>query len=234
MTERSFPVKDITVLKSYTIDDKQLQYTLFNHYFTEYFINNFQGYFTCTRVIIRLSQCQWSDPGECVWFNTLKPRQNCRHFTDDIFKCILLNENGWISLKISLKLVHKVRISNIQHLFRKWLGADQVTSHYLNQWWLAYWQSAKNLNMTQQNMTGENCRSMLMSWDISYKYFIFVIAHTKNKYPHVVHTDTISWWGTGDLLQLLIRALPSVAVILRPLQMVTTLQCFREWNCFFF
>ena len=26
--------------------------------------------------------------------NTLRPRQNGRHFTDDIFKCIFLNENG--------------------------------------------------------------------------------------------------------------------------------------------
>ena len=26
-------------------------------------------------------------------FNTLRPRQNGRYFADDIFKCILLNEN---------------------------------------------------------------------------------------------------------------------------------------------
>ena len=28
-----------------------------------------------------------------TWFNTLRPRQNGRHFADDIFKCIFLNEN---------------------------------------------------------------------------------------------------------------------------------------------
>ena len=28
-----------------------------------------------------------------------------RHFSDDIFKCIFLNENVWISIKISLKFV---------------------------------------------------------------------------------------------------------------------------------
>ena len=38
-------------------------------------------------------------------FNTLKPRQNERHFPDDVFKCIFLNENVWISIKISLKFV---------------------------------------------------------------------------------------------------------------------------------
>ena len=29
--------------------------------------------------------------------NILRPRQNGRHFPDDIFKCIYLNENLWIS-----------------------------------------------------------------------------------------------------------------------------------------
>ena len=46
-------------------------------------------------------------------FNTLRPRQDGRHFPDDIFKCIFLNENVWISLTISLKCVRKVRINDI-------------------------------------------------------------------------------------------------------------------------
>ena len=50
------------------------------------------------------------------WVNTLRPRQNGRHFPDDIFKCIFLNENEWISLRISLKFVPKVRINNIPSL----------------------------------------------------------------------------------------------------------------------
>ena len=48
--------------------------------------------------------------------NTLRPRQNGRRFPDDIFKCIFLNENEWISLKISLKFIPKVRINNIPAL----------------------------------------------------------------------------------------------------------------------
>ena len=35
---------------------------------------------------------------------------------DDIFKCIFMNENVWIVLKISLKFVPKVRINNIPAL----------------------------------------------------------------------------------------------------------------------
>ena len=38
-----------------------------------------------------------------AYINTLRPRQNGRHFANDIFKYIFLNENVWISLKISLK-----------------------------------------------------------------------------------------------------------------------------------
>ena len=35
------------------------------------------------------------------------------HFADDIFKCVFLKENAWISLQISLKIVPKVSINNI-------------------------------------------------------------------------------------------------------------------------
>ena len=45
-------------------------------------------------------------------FNTLRPRQNGRHFADDLFKCIFLNENVWIPIEISLKFVPKGSIKN--------------------------------------------------------------------------------------------------------------------------
>ena len=48
--------------------------------------------------------------------NTLRPGQNGRHFADDIFKCILLNENVWTSIQISLKFVPKGPINNIPAL----------------------------------------------------------------------------------------------------------------------
>ena len=48
--------------------------------------------------------------------NTLGPRQNGRHLADDIFKCIFLNGNVWISIKISLKFVPKGPINNIPSL----------------------------------------------------------------------------------------------------------------------
>ena len=48
--------------------------------------------------------------------NTLRPRQDGRYFADDALKCIFLNENVWISLKIPLKFVSKVPINNIPAL----------------------------------------------------------------------------------------------------------------------
>ena len=48
--------------------------------------------------------------------NTLRPRQNGRHFADDAFKRIFLNENARISIKVSLKFVPKVPIHNIPAL----------------------------------------------------------------------------------------------------------------------
>ena len=69
------------------------------------------------------------DPQSCDWLSklwyhlsrcfssiavdTLRPRQNGRHFTDDIFKCIFMNENVWFPIKISLKFVPKGLIKNI-------------------------------------------------------------------------------------------------------------------------
>ena len=48
-----------------------------------------------------------------VLLNTLKPRRNEQHFTDDIFIRIFFNENVWISVKISLTFVPMVPIKNI-------------------------------------------------------------------------------------------------------------------------
>ena len=45
--------------------------------------------------------------------NTLRPRQNGRHFPDDILKWIFFNENVWISIAISLQFVPKGQINNI-------------------------------------------------------------------------------------------------------------------------
>ena len=51
--------------------------------------------------------------------NTLRLSQNGHHFANDIFKCIFLNENVWISIKISPKFIHKGPIDNIPGLVQR-------------------------------------------------------------------------------------------------------------------
>ena len=66
------------------------RYTLSNHVLTHQWIN----YYTITGLI-------------CTRFNTLKPRQNGAHFTDDMFmfKHVPVDENFWCLNKISLQYV---------------------------------------------------------------------------------------------------------------------------------
>ena len=56
-----------------------------------------------------------SDEELCDVINTLRPRQD-GHFADDDFRRIFLNENGWISIDISLKFIPKGPIDNIPAL----------------------------------------------------------------------------------------------------------------------
>ena len=67
--------------------------------------------------------------------NTLRPRQNGRHFPDDISKCIFLNENMWIFIEISLKFVPKGLINNIpalvQIMARRRPGAEPLSEPML-------------------------------------------------------------------------------------------------------
>ena len=42
-----------------------------------------------------------------LFINTLRPRQNGRHFADDAFNRVFVNENVRISIELSLKFVPK-------------------------------------------------------------------------------------------------------------------------------
>ena len=54
----------------------------------------------------------------CSEFNTLRPRQNGRHFPDHTLNRIFVNENIRISIEFSLKFVPKGPINNIPSLVR--------------------------------------------------------------------------------------------------------------------
>ena len=57
-------------------------------------------------------------PGTCnnAIVNTLRPRQNGRHFADDTSKYMVLNENVCISIEISLKFIPKGSMNKLPAL----------------------------------------------------------------------------------------------------------------------
>ena len=69
------------------------------------------------------SWCEWClqsyifiTPFLSASVNTLRPRQDGRYFADDICKCIFLNGNVWVPIKISLKFIPRGPINNIPTL----------------------------------------------------------------------------------------------------------------------
>ena len=72
---------------------------------------------TCTVLILKKKSWKFfHNSSSLSLFNTLRPRQNGRHFADDTFKRIFLNENVRILMKISLTFVPKAPINNIPAL----------------------------------------------------------------------------------------------------------------------
>ena len=68
----------------------------------------------------------------CLWhclFNSLRPKRNRRHLADNIFKCIFLNENVLLAIKISLEFIP---IESISALGQIMAWHRPGASHYLN------------------------------------------------------------------------------------------------------
>ena len=73
----------------------------------------------CITMPSRLQKyAEWYYQCNICWYNPLRPRQNGRHFADDIFKRIFINQNIWFSIKISLKFVPWGLINNIPALIQ--------------------------------------------------------------------------------------------------------------------
>ena len=55
-------------------------------------------------------------------------------------------------LKFNWSLFLSIQLTIFSHWFRLWLGADQTTSHYLNQWWLDNWCIYASLSRSELNV----------------------------------------------------------------------------------
>ena len=71
-----------------------------------------------------------------------------------IFLTTFSNASSWMKmyefhLRIHWNVFGRFELTIFHHWFRKWLGADQATSHYLSQWWLAYWCICASLGLNE-------------------------------------------------------------------------------------
>ena len=129
----------------------------------------------------------------CCCFNKLRPKQNGHHFADYTFKCIFLNENVRISIKISLMFVAKGPINNIPVLIQimAWRRqGDKAPSHYLNQWWLDYRHIYASLGLNAlRSYTSVLGKDYFM---VTYIYNIYT-THQPD-----IPEDVDPWWGLAD------------------------------------
>ena len=83
--------------------------------------------------------------------NSLRPRQDGRHFADDIFMCIFFNENCCILIKFSLKYVRKGPIDSNPALVEIMAWRRSGDKPYINQWWLVYRRIYASLGLNELN-----------------------------------------------------------------------------------
>ena len=71
-----------------------------------------------------------------------------------IFQTTFSNAFSWMKVyKFRLRfhwcLFPRAQLKIFKHWFIYWLGAGQVTSHYLKQWWLVYWHVYASLGLNE-------------------------------------------------------------------------------------
>ena len=81
-----------------------------------------------------------------------------------IFQTTFSNGFSWMKmfeypLKFHWSLLLRVKLTIFRHWFRKWLGAVQATSHYLNQWWLICWRIYASLGLNELINIKENIKA---------------------------------------------------------------------------
>ena len=81
-----------------------------------------------TSKVLWSKKISWNRAADTPQFNSLRPRQNGRHFPDDIFKWIFLNENVWIFIKRVLNFLYEMLFWWISYYILN-TGCDIMTHH---------------------------------------------------------------------------------------------------------
>ena len=74
-----------------------------------------------------------------------------------IFQTTFSNAFSWMKIyefrvRCHWSLFLRVQLPIFQYWFWKWLGADQATNHYLNQWWLVYRRKYASPDLNELNI----------------------------------------------------------------------------------
>ena len=88
---------------------------------------------------------------------------------DAISQTTFSNGLSWMKmyeykLAFHWSLFLRVQLTIVQHWFRYWLGAGQVTSHYLNQWWLVYWCIYASLSLNELTNSSSPSATYMCQW----------------------------------------------------------------------
>ena len=127
---------------------------------------------------------------------TLRPRQNGRHFADDICKCIFLNENFLISNIISLKFVSE--------------GPIKI------QLWLFYWRIYASLGLNEiGTLTIKTYRQTAVNQSVVGRvnqqdfFFLVNVLYLYTTWPSKLHfyQNTRLWWLNAKDVSPLLKTL---------------------------
>ena len=78
-------------------------------------------------------------------------------------------------LRFHISLFPRAQLT-LEHWFRKWLGADQATSHYLNQWWLVYWRIFASLGLIELTILCFSfCYTCIMIHNLACRFLVTLV-----------------------------------------------------------
>ena len=125
-----------------------------------------------------------------------------------ISQTTLSNAFSWMKmlefrLNFHWSLFLRFQLKIFQHWFRWWLGADQATSHYLNQWWLDYRRIYASLGLNE-----------LTHWGLinmaCFRVFHFLetkVLHFYSNFAEMLVSNHIQIWFVWDILHISLEAL---------------------------
>ena len=118
--------------------------------------------------------------------NSLRPRQNRRHFADDVFKCNYLNENVWIPIEILLEFVPKGSFNNIPALVQivAWrrTGDKPLSEPMMTQFNDAYMRHSASMSLDNNDVNKCQCQT-LTKFNLVYHRVVYIVIILQYEFP---------------------------------------------------